>query len=316
LAGRVGFSLTPDEDRSSLLTAFAQDEIALFGNRLAVTLGSQVQYDTDSGPGVQPTARAMWNALPHQRLWGATSRALRTPSLSERGLRLDYPPVRSASGLPLYVTVLGNPAVETETLVDVEAGYRLEIGTAASIDVTAFRGSYDYLRTQELQAPVVRFVPSPRILVTSLFGNQLAATTRGVELAGHWAPIPAWRFDGSFTGFHLTPQLAPGSQDPAAASEDGSTPRTQWQVRAAFSPAARATFNVATFYVGEIEQVHVDAYSRVDVSAEWRFTASLSATAIGQNLLDPAHAESSGAGSLLVVTQVPRGLNLRVRWTF
>ena len=63
------------------MTAFVQDEIALFGNRLAVTLGSQVQYDSDSGAGVQPTARVMWKALPRQRLWAATSRALRTPSL-------------------------------------------------------------------------------------------------------------------------------------------------------------------------------------------------------------------------------------------
>ena len=76
-AGRVGFSLTPAEDRSTLLTAFVQDEIALFGNRLALTLGSQVQHDSDSGAGMQPTVRAMWKALPHQRLWAATSCALR-----------------------------------------------------------------------------------------------------------------------------------------------------------------------------------------------------------------------------------------------
>ena len=58
----------------------------------------------------------MWKALPRQRLWAATSRALRTPSLYERGIRVDFPPVPSASGLPLVVTVLGNPAAETETL--------------------------------------------------------------------------------------------------------------------------------------------------------------------------------------------------------
>ena len=217
-AGRVGFSLTPAEDSSSLLTAFVQDEIALFGNRLAVTLGSQVQYDSDSGAGVQPTARVMWKALPRQRLWAATSRALRTPSLYERGIRVDFPPVPSASGLPLVVTVLGNPAAETETLVDAEAGYRLEIGTAASIDVTGFVGRYDHLRTQEPAAPVVQFVPSPHILVTSQFGNQLEATTRGLEVAGHWTPVPAWRLDGSYTAFHVTPHLAAASQDPSAAA--------------------------------------------------------------------------------------------------
>ena len=315
-AGHVGLSLTPAEGHSSLLTAFMQDEIALFGNRLAVTLGSQVQYDSDSGAGVQPTARVMWKALPHQRLWAATSRALRTPSLEERGIRVDYPPVPSASGLPLVVTALGNPAAQTETLVDGEVGYRLEIGTAGSIDVTGFVGRYDHLVTQEPAAPIVQFVPSPRILVTSLVGNQLEATTRGLEVAGHWTPVPAWRLDGSYTAFHLTPQLAAASQDPAAAREDGSAPRTQWQLRSAFSPVTRATLDVAIFHVGPLEQLQVDAYTRADISAEWRFTSRLSAMAIGQNLLDAAHAEFAGAGSLLMSTQVPRSGSLRLRWTF
>ena len=294
-----------------------QDEIALFGNRLAVTLGSQVQYDSDSGAGVQPTARVMWKALPRQRLWAATSRALRTPSLYERGIRVDYPPVPSASGLPLVVTVAGQPGgARPRTLVDAEAGYRLEIGTAASIDVTGFVGRYDHLRTQEPAAPVVQFVPSPQILVTSQFGNQLEATTRGLEVAGHWTPVPAWRLDGSYTAFHVTPQLAAASQDPAAATDDGSAPRTQWQVRSAFSPVARATLDVALFHVGPLEQLQVDAYTRADVSAEWRFTSRLSAMAIGQNLFDAAHAEFAGAGSLLLATQVPRSASLRLRWTF
>jgi iron complex outermembrane receptor protein len=64
-AGHVGISLTPSEDASSLLTAFIQDEIELVGNRLAVTLGSQLQHDSYSGAGVQPSARVMWKGLPH-----------------------------------------------------------------------------------------------------------------------------------------------------------------------------------------------------------------------------------------------------------
>ena len=197
-----------------------------------------------------------------------------------------------------------------------EAGYRLEIGTAASIDVTGFVGRYDHLRTQELAAPVVQFVPSPQILVTSQFGNQLEATTRGLEVAAHWTPVPAWRLDGSYTAFHLTPHLAAASQDPTAATEDGSAPRRQWQVRSAFSPTPRATFDVAIFHVGPLEQLQVDAYTRADVTAEWRFTSRLSAMAIGQNLFDAAHAEFAGAGSLLLATQIPRSASVRLRWTF
>ena len=314
-AGHVGFSLTPVAEDASLLTAFLQDEIGLFGKRLAVTLGSQVQHDSTTGAGVQPTARVMWKALPHQRLWAATSRALRTPSEYERGIRIDFPPVPSASGLPLFVTVLGNPAAQTERLVDAEVGYRLEIGTAGSIDVTGFVGSYHHLRTEEPAAPVVQFVPSPQIHVTSQFGNQLQATTRGLEAAANWKPVSAWRLDGSYTAFHVVP-LAAASQDPSAATADGSAPRAEWQARSAFSPGTRATFNVAIFRVGRLEQYGVAAYTRADVSAEWRFTSGLSAMAIGQNLFTAAHPEFAGAGSFLLVTEVPRSASVRLRWTF
>jgi outer membrane receptor protein involved in Fe transport len=112
---------------------------------------------------------------------------------------LRYPPVPTASGLPLVVTLRGNPDAQSETLVDVEAGYRLELGSAASLDLTGFGGRYRRLQTIEVAAPVVEFVPSPQILVDTQFGNQLEATTRGLELAGYWAPVPSWRLDGSYS---------------------------------------------------------------------------------------------------------------------
>ena len=314
--GTVGFSLAPPENSSSLFSAFLQDEIALFGNRLAVTLGSQVQHDSDSGAGVQPTARVLWKVRPRQRLWAAASRALRTPSLVDRGLQLDYPPVPTATGLPLVVMARGNPAARTETFVDTEVGYRVEIGTTASIDVTGFMGRYEHLRTQEPSAPVVQFVPARRIVAVTQFGNQLEATTRGLEVAGHWAPIPAWRLDGSYTTFDLTPHLAAGSRDPSAASEDGSAAKAQWQLRSVLSPGSRATVSVALFHVGPLEQLQVAAYTRADITAEWRFNRGLSAMAIGQNLFDAAHIEFGGAGTLLLATQVPRSVSLQLRWTF
>jgi iron complex outermembrane receptor protein len=256
----------------------------------------------------------MWKGLPRQRVWAATSRALRTPSFSERNIRLEYPSVPTEAGLPLFVTALGNPATQTETFVDAEAGYRLEIGSVASVDVTGFVGRYDHLASQETSAPLVQFVPSPRIAVTAQTGNQLAASTRGLELAGHWAPAPALRFDGSYTAFHLTPRLAAASQDPTAGVTDSSAPRAQWRVASAFSPASRATVNVAIFHVGALEQLQVEAYTRADISAEWRFNPRLSLTAIGQNLLNAAHVEFAGTAGLVQTTQVPRSVSLRMRW--
>ena len=110
--------------------------------------------------------------------------------------------------------------------------------------------------------------------------------------------------------------LRPRVRIPLAAAEDGSAPGRQWQVRSAFSPAPRVTLNAAILHVGPLDQFQVAVYTRADVSAEWRFTNRLSAMAIGQNLFDGAHAEFGGAGSFLLVTQVPRSASLRLRWTF
>ena len=312
LAG-VGSSLNPAEDRSSLVTAFVQDEVALFDHRLALTFGSQLQYDSDAGVGAQPSVRAMWKASPRQRLWAATSRALRTPSLEDRGIRLDYPPVPTGSGLPLVVTLLGNADAETETFVDAEAGYRLDFKTA-SIDVTGYVGRYGHLRTDELAPPVVQFVPSPQILAVTRFGNNLEATTRGIEVVGRWAPAAAWHLDGSYTAFRMTPHLAAASLDPRAAGEEGSAPRSQWQLRSGWSIAPRTTLSLALFHVGPIEQIAVAAYTRADVNAEWRITPRISAMVVGQNLLDAAHPEFGSGTSLLLATQIPRSIGFRLRW--
>ncbi len=110
-------------------------------------------------------ARDVEGASPPAPLGGHVSRPADAVALragDSRGLPAgSEPPAGCRWSSPL----LGNPAAETETLVDAEAGYRLEIGTAASIDVTGFVGRYDHLRTQEPAAPVVQFVPSPQILV-------------------------------------------------------------------------------------------------------------------------------------------------------
>lgn len=223
-SGHTGVSLGPGVHVTWLLTGFLQDEVAFLGNRLAVTLGSQFQYDSEAGAGVQPTARVMWKGLPRQRVWAAVSRALKTPSLEDIAIRVDFPPQSGPGGLPVFVTALGNPLAETEELVSVEGGYRVEIGTRGSIDVTAFAGRYDHLNTQEWGAPVFSAVPSPRVLVTTTVGSQLAATTRGLEVAANWEPAGFWRLDGNYSAFAITPTLAAGSLDVAAATFDASVP--------------------------------------------------------------------------------------------
>jgi len=53
------------------------------------------------------------------------------------------------------------------------------------------------------------------------------------------------------------------------------------------------------------EQLQIPAYTRTDITAEWRFTTQLSAMVIGQNLLDVGEGLTAGNKEALVIEQMP-----------
>jgi iron complex outermembrane receptor protein len=316
-AGRNGYRLTPEASTDSLFNAFAQDEIAMAADRLHVTLGARAERDDLTGWGVQPTARVTWDVVPQrQRLWAATSRALRTPSLVERGVRLDYPPVPDADGpLPVRPSVLGSPDARSEEFADAEAGYRLTLGPVATIAVTGFVGRYQHLSTNEPLPPSVVFGSTgPYVSAPFVYANLLGANTKGLEIDAHWTPVSWWRLDAGYTAFQLMPHPDPASQDARAAIYDGDAPGQQWQLQSGLSLGRRAEANVAVFHVGALKGLGVPACTRADARFEWKLTGSLSAVAAGQNLFHRAHAEFTGTGANAIATTVPRSVRLQLRW--
>ena len=95
----------------------------------------------------------MWTFARQQHAWAAVSRALHTPSLGDVSVRNNYTSFVGAGGLPVVVGALGNPDLRPEEVVTTEGGYRLEIGSVASVDVTGFIGRYDNLKTSEPLTP-------------------------------------------------------------------------------------------------------------------------------------------------------------------
>ena len=248
------------------------------------------------------------DAAPQQQhVWAAVSRALRTPSLGDVSGRYNYTSFVGQGGLPVVVGALGNPALQSEEVVDTEAGYRREIGSVASIDVTAFVGRYDNLKTSEPLAPRMELTPAPaHLFIPVQFANLLEATSSGVEIGAHWMPASWWRVDGSYSTFHLTPHVSAASRDTAAASFDGNAPRAQWQARSAFSLARGVELDAMLFHAGALANLQIGAYTRADARLQVPLTRRLSLSVVGQNLFDPAHAEYAGAGAIVTPTLVPR----------
>jgi iron complex outermembrane receptor protein len=307
------FWLTPPDNRSTIVNLFAQDEIALT-DRLHLTLGSKLERDTVSGWGVQPTGSVMWQPAPRHHLWFAASRALRTPSNTDLALRVNVAAV-PGPGAPIVIGFIGNPNYQVEEFQDVEAGYRLEIAGALSIDITGFRGHFTGLPTYEPLAPVFETTPgAPHLFMASRLENLQRADTAGVEVAARFAPVPAWRLDASYTSFHLSPHPDPSSRDPAAAMFDGNAPSHQWQLRSNVRLGPRTEVDTGLFRTGALRALGVPAYTRADARVQVRLTGQLSVVTAARNLLEPSHPEFV-QGSV-VSTQIPRSADIQLVWQF
>lgn len=311
-----GYALNPGRSPGRVASLFVQDEVSL-SDRVRVTLGSKVEHELVTGWSVQPTARAIWDVVPgQQHVWGAVSRAIRTPSAADLQIRVNFASIPGPGGMPIVLGVLGNPEYRPEEFVDVEAGYRVGIGSKAAFDVTAFRGGYRHLQTAEPADPVFEASPAPaHLFIATRFGNRLHVDTTGVEIAGHLAPASWWRVDGSYSGLKLVPHVDPASRDPQASRFDGSAPSRQWQLQSSLRAGARTDLGGGLFHSGPLRQFGIPAYTRADARLAFRITPRLSAEAIGQNLLHRAHAEFGGDISV-VPTLVARGVNVHLVWRY
>ena len=309
------FTLDIPSSENRIVNTFVQDEIAV-GRRVKVTIGSKLERDSLAGWGLLPSARVMLNVTPTtQRAWAAVSRARRSPSAGERDMRIYYAAVPGPAGVPLVFGLVGNPDVQTELLTEVEGGYRFQIASKAAFDVTAFRGSYEHLSTNEPIAPVFKMVPEPLLFIATQYQNLLSATTTGIEIAGHWTPADWWRLDASYSGFHLTPRPDAASKDAATAAFDANAPQHQWQLHTSLWPTPRLQFDGSLYRVGALRQMGAEAYTRADARVEFKINTRLSAIAAGQNLVDPAHAEYP-LFQTLMNTAMPRAVNVSLSWKF
>jgi iron complex outermembrane receptor protein len=305
-------SFDPSAVDTFVTNVFLQDEVTLHPT-LHLTLGSKIEHEEASGWGLQPTARLMWSPAPRHHLWMGASRALRTPSLSDTHIRFNA--MVLPGDLPLVVGIVGNPDYQAETFGDIEAGYRLQIGALASVDLTTFRGRYAGLPTHEPLPPVFVGAPGPpHLFAGARVENRLQADTAGVEIAARLTPTPAWRLDGSYSTFRLTPRLDAGSQDAAAGVYDGDAPARQWQAHSGLDLGPRTQLDATVFHVGPLTNLAVPAYTRADVRVEVVLTGHFTVSVVGKNLFAATHGEY--ASSLVVATRVPRSANIQLVWRY
>jgi len=290
-------SLQPNQVTLNQFSTFLQDEISLVDNRLQITLGSKFERNEFTGFEIEPNARLLWNLTPNQSIWTAVSRAVRTPALTEEGLRLNsqvIPPGTPANPTPLpaVVAVFGSHQFNSEDLLAYELGYRVQATKNLSLDIATFYNNYSNLRTAEPGAPYPEGSPAPTdFVIPFVAGNKMSGGTYGVELFADWKVVPKWRLVGSYSYLQMDIHKNIDSQDPTPDNPNGSSPRHQWYLRSSVDLPKHFEQDTTLRFVDHLPSLGLPSYYSLDAHLGWRPVNSLEFSIGSQNLLNNWHLE-------------------------
>ena len=287
----------PDQETSYLLSGYVQDEIRVIPDLLSVTLGSKFEYNSFSGFEVQPSGRFAFTPTKTQTIWGAVSRAVRTPSRIDQDLFVPNPAFFPASILR------SSRAFDSEELIAYELGYRAQPASNLKFDLALFYHDYDNLRSQE----PIGAAPFPVV-----FANNLEGQSYGAELEVGWQPASWWRMSLGYTLMQTHFRAVDGSRDTTGGRGHGNDPNHIVVARSSFDLPGDFELDTIFRYVDRLPAPQTPAYTTVDVRLAWVARDDLELALVGRNLLDDTHPEWRSG----VTREIGRSLYFTVTWRF
>jgi iron complex outermembrane receptor protein len=296
---RVGNSadvaFLPTRRTRDLYSVFAQDEIALRDD-LHLTVGTKLEHNETTGLEPQPTIRLAWTPGDRRTLWGAASRAVRTPT------RLDQD-IQFLSGG--QVVLRGDPDFVSEKLIAYEVGYREQLGSRASVDTAAFYNVYHDLRSQDL---------SPGGGLPIVLANNLEAEAWGIELRANFQAVPWWRWQAGYAYFDKHLHVKPGFGDRFGGLEEGNDTHNRFSLRSTMDLPGGVELDAWLRWVDDLPFPLVRGYEELDLHLGWHVSRSLELALVGQNLLHARHQEFGAIGA--PGEEIQRGFYGKATWSF
>lgn len=257
------------------VSAFVQDSIPLVPERFTVTVGAQALYNGYSGFDVQPTARAAWTPGSHTTVWGAVSRAVRTPVRLDRDLVARF-------GDTLFFE--GNDDLKPESVVSYEAGVRQRFSERFAAYVSAYVNHYDDIRSYESQTSTFMALPWT-------FKNSMNARSAGAELGVLWQPLNPLFIKASYRYLDLELTKDAGSGDFRDGIFEANDPKHVAVIIARLDLPRGIELDTIFRHVSRLPNPPLPGYTTADVRLGWRPTPGFEFALIAQNLFDPRHAD-------------------------
>ena len=301
-------TLPDTEARTSLYSAYIQDEITLVPERWRLSLGARLEHNEYTGIEFQPNLRLLWTPDTQTSVWASAARAIRTPSRVERGGTV-YLPVNAFSALQL-----DNAQTSEEKLDALDLGWRYQFSRGLSLDLAAFAYRYGDLRDAAISGPAV-LQPGGYFFIPSINNNGNSARASGIELSLDWRPRPEWRLQGTYSHLDSEVKLAPGRLPSGYAD---TSPTHMLSLRASLDLSSTVRGDAWLRHVSPIRNPNfiLPAHTTLDLRLAWQARPNLELSLVGQNLLDGAHQEYGSSYILSTPSEVERGIYARADWKF
>ncbi|MGE0406077.1 MAG: TonB-dependent receptor plug domain-containing protein [Candidatus Korobacteraceae bacterium] len=285
-------NFTPHRQTNRIFSGFLQEEAAIVHNRLYLTFGSKLENNNYSGLQFQPSIRLLWRPTLESTLWASVTRALRAPSRIERDVQLTGF-VAPAPPLPIFIQVEGNPDLRPERLVGYEVGYRTLLHPQLYVDVSVFHNQYsDLISFGDPSISIDEQPPPTRITLHVPWANGIRGATDGIEVSPVWNPRSWWQLKGYYAYLRFGLSNKPNNGDTGTVTSlEGSSPKHQTLVMSALKLPWGFQIDQTYRYVSSLPAQRVPSYHTADVRLGWRFAKEFELSVVGQNLLQPRHAE-------------------------
>ncbi|MEK6235175.1 MAG: TonB-dependent receptor [Planctomycetales bacterium] len=277
---------------------FAQDRMTLIEDEWFFILGSKFSHNDFTGFEMQPSGRILWTPNERTSIWGAVSRAVRTPTRADTDLTIRLIP-------PFGINLVGNPAQASEEVLAYEIGARAQPVDEFFWDVALFYNDY-----------------SDRSTTTTVPGGAVFQNvndhvfTWGGELASTYELNSCSRVRGAYSFFRG--QGYPGNGPTSYLGGNVlNTPRNQLYVQYSRDIGCDVSFDWIGRYVDHIGgappsllsaggTTNVPKYVEMDARVAWRPLEDVELFVVGRNLLDQQHLESPADSAGVFNAEVPR----------
>ncbi len=287
----------PESENDETVDVYFQDVYTAIPDRLKVTFGVKAEQNDYSGLEVQPSLRLAYTPSDETTWWTAISRAVRIPTRLDEDF-IIYAPQPAPAGI---VVIQGSDDFDAEELKALEGGVRHRINAVSSVDLAVFYNRYDKLRGVNSN------------VFPALISNEGEGDSSGAELVLNWNPSESFITQIGYSYHHIDFQRKPGSSDTSIAGANRNDPRHQGFVRVNWRLSERFNVDARLRNVSELPDLSVTGYTELDATLNWEMTDKLTLSLLGENLLDPQHAEFSADNRTI---EIPRSIQLNLTWDF